>query len=403
MKIAVVVHGRFHAFDLVRALLKRGHEITVFTNYPKWAAKRFGVPPSRVRTFWVHGVLSRVAAKVREKTGLSLDFWTHPMFGRWALRQLRRESWDVIHAWSGVAEEIYRNRGFEHTLKLVMRGSAHIREQDRILAEEAARVGHRIDRPSRWMIGREEREYPLADRIVVLSTFAYRSFVAAGHDKNRVRMLSLGVNTAAFRPPEQVLKERRARILSGAPLRVLYVGLLCFRKGLEDVRKMIDTLAIQAPGRFAFRFIGFVTQEAKPVIAAIGSRAEFLPKRPQSELPQEYAWGDLFLFPTVEDGFAAVLAQAGGAGLPILTTANCCGPDLIKEGRTGWVLPIRCPEAFVNRLLWCESHRRELAEMVETAYRDFKPRDWSDVAQTFEAICAEKSVARPQIETPIGV
>jgi UDP:flavonoid glycosyltransferase YjiC (YdhE family) len=31
LKIAIVVHGRFHAFDLARALLRRGHDVTLFT------------------------------------------------------------------------------------------------------------------------------------------------------------------------------------------------------------------------------------------------------------------------------------------------------------------------------------------------------------------------------------
>jgi len=44
------------------------------------------------------------------------------------------------------------------------------------LAQEEARAGVRIDHPSPWMIEREQREYQLADKIVVLSTFAYDSF-----------------------------------------------------------------------------------------------------------------------------------------------------------------------------------------------------------------------------------
>ena len=60
-------------------------------------------------------------------------------------------------------------------------------------------------------------------------------------------MLSLGVNTAAFDRRSSVLQDRVARILSGAPLRVLYVGLVCFRKGLEDIRQMIDAAGSAGP------------------------------------------------------------------------------------------------------------------------------------------------------------
>src|SRR5262249_29481624 len=60
MRIAVVVHGRFHAFDLARELLALGHDVTLFTNYPRRVAERFGIPGHRVRSYLVHGVLTRI-------------------------------------------------------------------------------------------------------------------------------------------------------------------------------------------------------------------------------------------------------------------------------------------------------------------------------------------------------
>src|SRR6476620_5778437 len=43
MKIAIVVQGRLWACDMARALSERGHQVSLFTNYPVWAARRFGV------------------------------------------------------------------------------------------------------------------------------------------------------------------------------------------------------------------------------------------------------------------------------------------------------------------------------------------------------------------------
>ncbi len=383
MKIAIVVHGRFHAFDLARALIQRGNDVTVFTNYPRWAVRRFGIPADRVRSFLLHGVLARIAGRLRDKTGWSFDAWTHPIFGRWARRQLRRESWDVIHAWTGIAEEIYSDPSVRVSRRLVMRGSAHIRDQAAILSKEQARVDCRIDQPSPWMIEREEREYSLADEVVVLSTFAYDSFRAERIPESKLDLLPLGSQTSAFRPEPQTVEARRARIASGAPLRVLYVGGLSYRKGLIDLRQIVG----KASGAFQFRFVGPIWPEAESAVSELKGRAEFRGKKPQMDLPQEYAWGDVFIFPTVEDGFAVVLAQASAAALPILTPTNCCGPDLVREGRTGWVLPIRNPQAFLDRLLWCDSHRSELAGMVTAAYTEFRTRDWSDVAADFEALC----------------
>ena len=188
MKIAIIVQGRFYAFDLARALLDRSHDVTLFTNYPKWAVARFGVDPGRVRSFWPHGVLSRLGHRLcGANVQLEPERWLHPMFGRWAVSQLSKERWDVIHPWSGVSEEILNDTSCRETLTLVMRGSAHIRVQGQILEQEEARTGCRIDRPSPWMIAREEREYGLADRIVVLSTFAFQSFLEQEFEHRKSR------------------------------------------------------------------------------------------------------------------------------------------------------------------------------------------------------------------------
>lgn len=383
LKIAIVVHGRFHAFDLARALLERGHEVTLFTNYPKWAVVRFGFPKERVRSFWPHGVLSRANQWLHRKVQFPyLEAALHRMFGHWAAKELAKGNWDVVHTWSGIAEEIFRVRpGKVH---LLMRGSAHIRVQARLLEEEEKRVGRAMEKPSPWMIAREEREYELADAIVVLSSFAYDTFRAEGMPAERLRLLPLGVRLDQFRPPPEVIEARCRRILSGTSLRVLYVGAVSYRKGMWDLDRVIHSLD---DGSFRFRLVGPTDPSAVPMVRSLPNWAEWVPKLPQDRLPSAYAWGDVFAFPTIEDGFAVVLAQAQASGLPILATTNCSAPDLLRDGENGWILPIRSPETFIECLRWCGEHREELAAMVRRVYHEFRPRDWADVARDFESLC----------------
>src|SRR5207249_4514068 len=217
-------HGRFHAFDLARGLLGRGHEVSVFTNYPIWVTRRFGLPKETVRSFWPHGVLSRGVEKIFKETGRqTLSPFLHRMFGSWAATEVRSKTWDLIHTFSGVAEEILQHRN-PNTIHFIVRGSSHIRTQDDILRDEEARCGQRIERPIDWMIAREQREYELCDRIVVLSTFAYKSFVAQGTNPEKLILVPLGVDTARFRASAEDVERRRHRILNGEPLTVLFTG-----------------------------------------------------------------------------------------------------------------------------------------------------------------------------------
>jgi glycosyltransferase involved in cell wall biosynthesis len=391
LKIAIVVHGRFHAFDLARELINQGHDLTLFTNYPQYIVEKFGIPKQRVRSFVLHGIITRVFNKLRSIFGqlkLDLDFEQidHAIFSNWAANKLLKEEFDVTYVFSGIAEEIFHKNAHKPFLKILARGSSHIKTQFQILKEEEERVGIKIDKPSPWIISKEQREYQLADLVFVLSSFAYQSFLEQGFDHQKLRLMLSGNQTEKFRPHRSVINERIKRIIAKQPLRVLMVGTFSYRKGASDLEQIISA----AGNNFQFRFIGSISDETKNLLSRITaqkhSQLEFINRQPHFKLPQFYSQADIFIFPTIEDGYPAVLAQAHASGLPIIATTNCSAPDIIVENQTGWVVPIRSPDAFVEKLQWCDQHREELAAMVRRVYQDFQPRDWTEVAQDFTKI-----------------
>ena len=92
-----------------------------------------------------------------------------------------------------------------------------------------------------------------------------------------------------------------------------------------------------------------------------------------------------------------VLLEAQANALPLLTTANCAGPDLVSSGRNGWILPIRDPDAFVARLRWADENRAELADMVRYIHRNCQLRTWDQVASDFEDVVASLNKTVPQV------
>jgi glycosyltransferase involved in cell wall biosynthesis len=384
MKIAIVVHGRFHAFDLARELVRLGHDVCVVTNYPKRIAARFGISPSHIKNNLLHGIVSRITHKLDTLLHTPLfEELTHRWFGNWAAKIVSRDHFDVIHGFSGVYEEILR-KVKDGSLKTLVRGSAHIETQYSLLKQEEERAGTRVEKPSHWIRARECREYELCDLIFVLSSFARNSFINRGVDPLKLRLLLLGTDCSRFRASDDRIAERSRRVRSAARLRVLVVGTFSYRKGAVDLIRIAE----ETRQIVEFRFVGAISGDAARLQERAAATIEFVPKIPQFDLPQQYEWGDLFLFPTIEDGFAAVLAQAAAAGLPLLATTNCAAPELITQGATGWVLPIRRPDLFIKQLRWCNQHRGELTKMVESAYNKFVPRDWSKVAWDFVADCA---------------
>src|SRR5207248_7072725 len=144
-----------------------------------------------------------------------------------------KKHFDVVHGFSGVFEETLRVNDCG-ILKTLVRGSAHIDSQYKLLAEEEQRAGLPIEKPSPWIRAREKREYELADLIFVLSSFAWASFVNSGIDESKLRLLPLGAQLAKFRPSANIIQERCDRIRGPHPLRVLTVGNLSLQKGTWD-------------------------------------------------------------------------------------------------------------------------------------------------------------------------
>ena len=156
--------------------------------------------------------LSGIALRIVNRMGLRMENlaspYMHRVFSKWAMKKLRGENWDAIHAFSGVAEEVCRGTP-EVPRHLLVRGSSHIRYQLRILRDESARTGVRLETPGDWIVEREEREYRMCDRVCVLSAFAWRSFVAEGIPEEKLALLPLGVDARAFRPSREILTERQ--------------------------------------------------------------------------------------------------------------------------------------------------------------------------------------------------
>jgi glycosyltransferase involved in cell wall biosynthesis len=392
MKIAIVVHGRWDAFDLARELDARGMDVRLHTNYPARVVTRFGVPRALVRGFWAHGVLARAIARPGSASFRDrCEPMLHTLFGRWAAAALRGERWDVVYCFSGVAEEVFLAVADTGALRALVRESSHIRTQDRLLREEERRTGIHQERPCAWTIAREEREYALADVIRLLSTFTCRTFVNEGVRASKLRVVVSGADLRRFRPSADVVEARVERILRGDRLRVLNVGTFALRKGVWDSAAIIGELADE----LEFRFVGPIAPETAPVAAQLQACGiTFVPKQPEAALPAAYAWSDLFLLPTIEDGFQAVLGQAAASGVPILTTPNGAGSDLVLDGLNGWVRPVRYPEAFVRQLRWADSHRAELAAMVRASYAEYRPRDFPTVAADLEKMFAERLAER---------
>jgi glycosyltransferase involved in cell wall biosynthesis len=291
------------------------------------------------------------------------------------------ERHDIFVGWSGQCIRSLRRANREGLVSIVVRGSAHICEQMDILREEHARFGVPIvDRP--LTVERELREYEEAQYVQTISSFAKRTFVKRGIPESKIIVQSLGVDLTRFK---QLPKEDDV-------FRVVYAGALSLRKG---VRYLIEAFAALDRSDAELCLVGAVHEQLRPTIAAARGRVCVLGHQPEAELHRHYSQGSVFVLPSLEDGFAVVLAQAMACGLPIICTTNSGGEDLLgPERRGGFVVPIRDVEALREKLLYLYENREECRELGREAKQRVSSRfSWDDygagIVQWYETVIAD--------------
>ena len=72
---------------------------------------------------------------------------------------------------------------------------------------------------------------------------------------------------------------------------------------------------------------------------------------------------DVLLFPTLFDGFGLVITEAMSQGLPIITTKNSGGPECIRHGLDGYIVPIRDTLSIISHLDELDRNRDKLEHM----------------------------------------
>src|SRR5439155_2548854 len=138
----------------------------------------------------------------------------------------------------------------------------------------------------------------------------------------------------------------------GARLRALVVGQLPARKGLRQLLAALQA-APEACAGLDVRFVGDGPLRAEIAadigrLAPRGLAAEALGHVSWDALPATYAWGDVLLFPTLDDEWGIVVNEAMAAGLPVVGSRYAgAALELVREGETGWLFDPLDTLAFV--------------------------------------------------------
>lgn len=164
-----------------------------------------------------------------------------------------------------------------------------------------------------------------------------------------IQVVSAGVDTKYFRPPDM---KKKANII-----RILYVGWMLKAKGTHDLllaASMLDKKGIL----FSIRMVGPVFDNLQNMhlrIMNLGLEGKVVvvgPVKTREELLREYHSADIFVLPSHGEGFPVALLEAVSCGLACIGTRVGGIPDILDGGNNGLLVEPNFPSKIAESIIY---------------------------------------------------
>lgn len=193
-------------------------------------------------------------------------------------------------------------------------------------------------------------------KVILLSKLLYPD-ISTFVPRERVMICANGIPRSDELPKHSSQQDR---------LNVLFLSNLLRSKGLFT---LLDALAMLkgeniccdiagAPGDVSIAQLHMAIQER-----GIESFVEYKGFADQNLKSQLFSWADIFVFPTENECFGLVLLEAMRNSIPCITTDEGAIPDIIDDGKTGWIVEKRDSIQLANRIKWMLCHPQEREKM----------------------------------------
>ncbi len=152
---------------------------------------------------------------------------------------------------------------------------------------------------------------------------------------------------------------------------ILFVGGDYFRKGLHRLLRALPLVLRKVPDARLMVIgndYGYVKAFAR--LLARGLPVEFIYGMPRAELYRTYGRAKAFVMPSEIEAIPLVSTEATMAGVPPILSNAGGNPEIVLDGKTGFIVPLDDSPLLAERIVSCLTDR-ELAERLVRQGKEF--------------------------------
>jgi glycosyltransferase involved in cell wall biosynthesis len=229
----------------------------------------------------------------------------------------------------------------------------------------------------------EENMLKRSNKIIAVSDFTRRELLQYYKVReDKIRVIHNGVDTRKFHPAADKRKAKEELGFNPEDIAILSVGRLYARKGLFTLIESMPAVVRRFPrAKFIISGKG-QSNEMKKLVAhaqklGVIDNIVFTGYYPDRKLPRLYQAADVFAFSTFYENLPFAVLEALSTGLPVVTTNVGGIPEMIEDGKNGFLVQPFNAQELSDRILYYLEHPNAASEMAFMARKVIEERfDW---------------------------
>jgi len=225
-----------------------------------------------------------------------------------------------------------------------------------------------------------------ADKVTALTEWEKNEIKKLGIPEEKITVIPNGINIDKFS------KSFREKYNIEGPM-ILFIGQPIRRKGLEYLIGAMPEI-INEFEDLKCVFVGYRKNDKLEELCDklnIKSNVIFLGFLSEKEKVEALTAADIFVFPTLYEGFGTVVVEAMAAGCPVVTTDVAGNSEIVKNNRNGILVKPKSSEEICKAVIKLLENNGIRKKMGNVNKNEAKKYSWSNVALQFEAIFEEVS------------
>lgn len=211
---------------------------------------------------------------------------------------------------------------------------------------------------------------------------------------SKVTFIPLWVDTQEFRPISKgdVSHLRKKLLKLGNTKVILFVGRLQSDKDPATLFFAFERL-LEVRNDVVLVVIGTEDEKKKYTELAkqlsITGKVKFLGYIRHDEIPKYYNIADVYVLTSIWEEWSNTIMEAMACGIPVIATNVGANPYLVKDKKTGFLVPPKSPTVLAGKIAYVLDHSNEIEKIVSNACLSIRKFSKQDIGELYKKTIVE--------------